>query len=93
MSGEKPARIRKRTERGFAIYGEVRDNRGNVTRVQESSIAAGPYCYLFVHDAEGRGARPDPTSPTGAFAPAPHLTRAQARRLAKALLRFADGAR
>lgn len=77
------------TERGFAIYGKVTDDRGNVTRVQRSSAVGGPYCYVFTQDAQGRRAYfhlGDPCTP------APHLTAQQARDLAALLLRFADDA-
>lgn len=77
------------TERGFAIYGKVTDDRGNVTRVQRSSAVGGPYCYLFTQDAQGRRAY---LHLSDLCAPAPHLTAQQARDLAALLLRFADDA-
>lgn len=81
----------ERTERGFAIYGRVIDDRGNVTRAQRSSSVGGPYCWVFVHDSEGR----DHTTgvvglANGVATVSPHLNHAQARELAWALLRFAD---
>lgn len=77
------------TERGFAIYGKVTDDRGNVTRVQRSSAMGGPYCYVFTQDAQGRRAY---FYLSDIYAPAPHLTTQQARDLAAILLRFADDA-
>ena len=78
----------KRTERGFAIYGEYKDSRGNSIRVQQSSAVGGPFCWLFVKDREGC----EVYQHMGQYsAVSPHLTRAQARRIGKALLRFADG--
>lgn len=88
---EKRVRYPHCTERGLMVYGQVRDDRGDVVRVQDSSAAAKAYCYVFVHDDEGRSARLCPEAPGGATAVAAHLTRAQARRLARLLLRFADG--
>ena len=78
----------KRTPRGFAIYGEYKDSRGNRIRVQESSDASGAHCWIFTHDAEGRSAYIHNAEMHSA---APHLTKAQARRVAAALLRFANG--
>lgn len=80
------------TPRGFAIYGRVTDDRGNVTRVQKSSAVGGPYCYVFTHDEEGREVVPCVGAPCGYSAVSPHLTAAQARELAALLLRFADHA-
>lgn len=80
----------KRTPRGFAIYGEYKDSRGNTIRVQESSLAGGPYCWLFSGNSDGA----DTFLHNGQYhSVSPHLTRAQARRVAKALLRFADRGR
>lgn len=77
----------KKTPRGFAIYSEIKDSRRNTIRVQQSSAAGGPFCWVFVHDAEGR----DAYEYLGQLhSVSPHLTRAQARRLANALLRFAE---
>lgn len=80
----------KRTERGFAIFGEVTDSRRNVIRAQESSACGGPYLYLFTHDSEGRELVPCVGTPTGMISITPHLTQVQARKLAKLLLKFAD---
>ena len=81
----------ERPPRGFAVYGKVTDDRGNVTRVQRSSACGGPYCYVFTHDAEGRDHLTGIVGfPGGVATISPHLTREQARELAAALLRFAD---
>jgi len=78
----------KKTPRGFSIYGAYKDSRDNTVRIQESSACGGPFVWLFVRDAKGR----ETYEHMGAHqAVSPHLTRAQARRVAKALLRFADG--
>jgi hypothetical protein len=77
----------KKTHRGFA-YRDIKDSRGNTVRVQQSSAAGGPFAWIFVKNAEGQ----EVIEHLGSFvAVSPHLTRAQARRVAKALLRFADG--
>lgn len=72
----------KRTARGFALYAEVKDDRGVITRIQRSSAIGARRCWVFVDD------------PGGVYAdgkPAPHLSPAQARRVAAALLKFAGG--
>jgi hypothetical protein len=91
----------KRTSRGFAIYGEVKDTRGHTVRIQKSSAVSvgnangfknGPFVWLFVSDDQG--AHWQPTTAVGfngVDVHTPHLTRAQARRVAKALMKFADG--
>ncbi len=78
----------KRTQRGFSIYGAYKDSRGNTVRVQQSSACGGPFVWLFVKDAQGREVYEHMGQHT---AVSPHMTRAQARRVAQALLRFADG--
>lgn len=80
----------KRTPRGFAIYGEVADDRGNVTIIQQSSAIGGPYCWIFVKDKDGKDTVMV-TPPGVPMAVSPHLTKAQARHVAAALLRFANG--
>lgn len=68
----------KRTDRGFDIYGEYKDSYGCLVRIQESSVAAKHCVWIFTVDSLGVNA-------------SPHLTKSQARRVAKALLKFADG--
>lgn len=63
------------TDRGFAIYGRVTDDRGTKVRVQESSVVDRPHAYVF---AEG--------DTPGMVAP--HLTVDQAKELILALERF-----
>jgi hypothetical protein len=77
----------KRTQRGFAIYGAYKDSRNNVVRIQESSSAAGPHVWIFTNDRDGRDAIIHLGQPHSV---SPHLTPAQARRVAQALERFAD---
>ncbi len=74
----------KRTGRGFAIYTEFPETRGCTVRVQESSSVQRA-CWIFCTNA---GAYTDRKVGVDV---APHLTPAQARRVAKALMRFADG--
>lgn len=78
---------RNRTARGFAIYGAYKDSRGNTVRVQESSACGGPFCWIFANNPEGASAIMHLGQPSSVT---PHLTKAQARRVARALLRFAD---
>ena len=35
------------TERGFTIYDQFTDTYGNRIRVQQSSAASGPHCWIF----------------------------------------------
>lgn len=79
----------KRTERGFAIFGKVVDSRGNTITVQESSDAGGIYAWLFSRNRHGETATVHHVT-REPLAASPHLTRAQARKLAAILLRFAD---
>ncbi len=80
---KKPTATRrlKRSHRGFAIYGEIKDTRKCVVRVTRSSAGGLPCCWIFVDD------------PMRVYreAPAPHLSRAQAKRVIAALQRFVDG--
>ncbi len=85
----------KRTPRGFAVFGQIKDRKGNSIRVQMSSEVGGPFCWIFTVNADGaeyvkRDPVPVACDPIGVATP--YLTRAQARRLATALLKFADGA-
>lgn len=82
--------MRKKTVRGFNIYSEFKDSYGNAVTVQESS-SANRACWIFVKNKDGK----DVVDCIGALdnrqSVSPHLTPAQARRLAKALLKFAEG--
>ncbi len=81
---------KKKTHRGFSIYKEFKDTYGSTIRVQESSSVSRA-CWVFVTNRDGKdvvdciGARDNRQSVS------PHLSPAQARLLAKALLKFADG--
>ena len=68
----------KKTSRGFNIYTEFRDTYKSEVRVQESSSACAPRVWIFCESAPGNKDM------------SPHLSPAQARRVAKALLKFAD---
>lgn len=70
---------RTRTARGFVIYDEIETSYGHTVRVQESSAAIAPHCWLFVGDSK--------RSP-GTHSP--HLTVEQAVRIRDALTRFID---
>lgn len=71
----------KRTHRGFAIYTEFQDTYGAWIRVQKSSAATTRRCWIFANEDEDGGGKET----------AAHLSPQQARRVAKALHRFADG--
>jgi hypothetical protein len=77
----------KLTERGFVIFGEVTDNRGSVTTVQESSADGEPYCHVFTRDRYGNEVITQHKDPP--LSVSPHLTQKQARKLATLLLKFA----
>lgn len=75
--------------RGFGVFTRLHDERGCKVVVKESSIAGCRRAWLFVGGGESnvdiisrRGAEPV----AGA-----HLSPREARRIAKALLRWADG--
>lgn len=77
----------RRTPEGFILYGKFKDARGNRIRVQRSCIRGRRRCRLVCEAGSDRAA-----SVAAMFgASAMDLTRRQARRLAKALLDFADG--
>lgn len=67
----------KRTARGFGIYTEFKDSFNSTVRVQESSNVKAA-CWIFTNSNQHDGLC------------SPHLTPNQARRVARALLRFAD---
>lgn len=83
---------RNKTSRGFAIYGHVKDSMGQHIRVQESSaINHSPRAWLFC-DLDGNGTQKP--HHLGQCNPCcPYLTKAQAKRLAKALLKFAEASK
>lgn len=69
----------KRNERGFMVYTQFRDSYQSEIRVQESSSAEGPHVWIFCNPSV-------PSRPGESMAP--HLTRAQAKRVRDALDRF-----
>lgn len=77
----------KRTERGFAIYTEFKEERGVGLRVLASSIATRRRVWIYLDATKSTYdlARLEPHH-IGA-----HLSPAEARRVAKALLAFAGG--
>lgn len=75
----------KRTNRGFAIYGKFEDSRGAQVRVQRSS-EAGRKRFVWVFAAGGMA-----SGPSVEDSAAVHLDTRQARKLAQALMRFAEG--
>ena len=77
---------KKTTARGFRIYGEYKHTRGTV-RIQQSSASGHPCVWIFSRNQNGEDAT---IHMGGATSHPPHLTKAQARRVAKALLEFAE---
>lgn len=82
-SPAKPGRTPYRDHRGLRNYTEFADTRGCTVRVKQSSAFGLRHCWVFCTNTTG--AYTDRS--TDADAPV-HLTVAQARRLAAALLRF-----
>ena len=77
----------QRTNRGFAIYAHVTDNKGQQIRVQKSSDAEHRSVWIFCSKGGIDG-----VFHMGRWQSfSPHLSPAKARRVAQALLRFADG--
>jgi hypothetical protein len=75
-------------DRGLVEYCEIEDAYANRIRVQTSSSVE-PRAWIFVKNEHGE----DGIFHLGRWQGAsPHLSPSQARRLAKALLRFADDA-
>ena len=70
----------EKTNRGFNIYGTVKDNRGCTVTVQQSSAAEEDYAWLFIKDTE-KVYESDP---------APHLTVDQAKELIQVLTNFVE---
>lgn len=77
----------KRTARGFAIYTEFKDTYGNTVTVQKSSAACYDRVWVFAKNKDGVDAFEHMGELHGV---SPHLSKQQARWLAKALLKFAE---
>jgi hypothetical protein len=73
---------RSTTERGFTIYDQFTDTYGSKVRVQESSIATEPRCWIFTDAASSMAATT-----------VPHLNVEQAKRVRDALDAFITEAR
>ena len=85
---------KSKTVRGFDIYDEFTDGYNRTVRVQMSSAAAEPMCWIFTHDAEGDDvARNVVGAKGGVSALSPHLSKDHAKRLIAALQDFVDNAR
>jgi hypothetical protein len=76
----------KRTQRGFAIYTDLKEERGVSLRVQKSSIADRRRVWIFLDAADSKYEKMEKVGKAAA-----HLSPKEARRVAKALLRFAEG--
>lgn len=92
----------KKTSRGFAVYTSFKDTYGAEVSVIESSAAGVRRCWVDARGGFTLGERQRLLSEEPKTQPGPnivndntsgHLTPAMARRLAKALLRFANGAK
>jgi hypothetical protein len=66
-----------KTQRGFTIYGEFKDTKGQSIRVQKSSAACVDAVWVCASTPEGSDG-------------SPHLNRTQAKRLIKALTKFVE---
>lgn len=69
------------SDRGFLLYGgtPVNTSYGHPVRVQESSSASGPHCWLFIDEAPGTTKL------------SPHLSLADAIEIRDRLTQFIDG--
>lgn len=74
----------KRNSRGFREYLTMKDFYGAEVRVTKSSIATRSCVWIFIKDG-GAAAIGNPNDG------AAHLTKAQARRIIKALTKFIEG--
>lgn len=79
----------KRTSRGFNIFSEFKDSYGNTLIVQESSAAGQVCCWIFVKNRQGNDYEVNVGAGGRIDVPSAHLTKAQARRLIRALTKFA----
>lgn len=77
----------KRTHRGFSIFTDFKDTYGQDVCVQKSSNAEKNCVWIFCNK-EGKSTFEHLGT---AQSYSPHLSKVQARRVAKALLRFAGG--
>ena len=83
------------TERGFAIYGRLKDTRGLEIRVQESSADPLDFVWIFV-DGDGGFGRPGLMTRVARairgeeVRPSPNLNVEQVKELIKALQAFVD---
>ncbi len=69
----------RRAPNGLRVFSEFKDAYGSKITVKESSAWPSPRCWVFCEN-----------DPQQFKDPAPHLSPAQARRLAKALLKFSE---
>jgi len=88
----------KRTERGFAIYGETTDSYGHGVTVQESSAATDRFVWIFVKNPphlpeceEHRPAFDAKRNPRACSCPQAHLSVEQAIQVRDALDAFIRG--
>lgn len=75
--------------RGLKDFVSITDSYGMTVTVRQSSSAEGPHCWVFCKDRDGNDAIIHLGRPT---ARSPHLTPAMARKVAAALITFADEA-
>jgi hypothetical protein len=82
----------ERDQRGFVVFTRLHDERGCKVVVKESSAMGRKRAWIFVGGGSSNinlvSTRPEMEAMAGA-----HITPREARRIAKALLRFADGSR
>lgn len=73
--------LMKRTERGFAVYADLRDQYGKSIRIVKSSLATGRCVWIQNEVVEHMGT----------YLGNAHLTVPMAKRIIKALQAFVDG--
>lgn len=81
----------KKDARGLAVFTKFADERGCEVTVQESSTAGGRRAWLFLRGGASNGDVVSRRAASAAPIMAAHLSPQEARRIARALLRWADG--
>lgn len=87
LNKPKKKRKYKVTARGFSVFDEFKDSKGNEIRVQMSSAAEKCCCWVFCHGPDGKSAYTH-MGELGSYSP--HLTKAQAKRLIRGLTKFVE---
>lgn len=77
----------KKNDRGLKVYSDIKDTLGKHVYMQDSSSTMQECVWIFCKYPDGSEAKEHRGELVSAT---PHLNKAQARRLGKALLKWAD---